>query len=522
MAMKLDIDLLQKASVSEHLGARSLMSVLIVTGNKKLPARNDIPHGFEIIDVLSVKGKVATVRTRSDGNAESEQIEWLPANCLAVVEDGSNPALTAQVKRWLGGASPEGVPIIDLSEDAGQLTELLVRRCESVLVRNAQLARDLAVLRGVHEETQNAYNTLRTYIQHNGLHLPQLSFLNTPNDAYEATPGNARIIQQELPLPSRDIAAIGVYVSEKPDRRAQGTVTFRLVAVEGQEVLSTWTIPLSRLPGGLISLIMEKVSFYSRKTAHLLITIEESGGFAGPEFAVGAAQPRIDKRVRVDGALRESSLAFCLWRALPGTYAQATHAMGHVISPVPTKHSPAVAAPGQAAGQAASKGPRVLKAARSQDIFLDLSAPIELIDVFEVQKQHKEVMLQVNAEKGRILVHPHSDGPTVGRLRNVCRPGMRSISAEVFVAHEQAGPVEFALALAKGDRFDADGLSADDPHSGWIQVGPTDVATLRIDLPALLEEPYDLFLCTRLPAGGKKDFALAQFRRVIFSGSFGL
>jgi hypothetical protein len=75
--------------------------------------------------------------------------------------------------------------------------------------------------------------------------------------------------------------------------------------------------------------------------------------------------------------------------------------------------------------------------------------------------------------------------------------------------------------MAKGDRFDASGLASDDPHSGWIQVEAGDLSALRIDLPSPLEEAYDLFLCTRLPAGSTQDSAAAQFQRVIFSGTFG-
>ena len=85
-------------------------------------------------------------------------------------------------------------------------------------------------------------------------------------------------------------------------------------------------------------------------------------------------------------------------------------------------------------------------------------------------------MLLVDKNHGGIFLRPHKDGPVAGRLEGMFPAFAKRITAEVEIAHEEAGPFEFALVLVRPEQridWNKDISSQAAAWSGWKRVTET-------------------------------------------------
>jgi len=120
-----------------------------------------------------------------------------------------------------------------------------------------------------------------------------------------------------------------------------------------------------------------------------------------------------------------------------------------------------------------------------------------------------------------LFLRPHPGGSVVTELRSVFPPLARKIVASVEIAHEDAGPFEFAVALTRPDervnwqRKQPDKALA---FSGWTRVEETfELRELSAELPERVRTPLSVHLAIRLPRGSRPSPSNAFFRKLVIA-----
>jgi hypothetical protein len=109
----------------------------------------------------------------------------------------------------------------------------------------------------------------------------------------------------------------------------------------------------------------------------------------------------------------------------------------------------------------------------------------------------------------------------VAALRWGFPPFARGVVATVEIAHEDASPFEFAMALSRPDevlRWSGDRPDNHLAFSGWLKVvQPFEQCDLSMEIKALVRTHLSINLAVRLPAGSKPSPANAFWRKLVIT-----
>jgi glycosyltransferase involved in cell wall biosynthesis len=128
-------------------------------------------------------------------------------------------------------------------------------------------------------------------------------------------------------------------------------------------------------------------------------------------------------------------------------------------------------------------------------------------------------LLLVAADNGGIFLRPSTQGPVVGVLHSAFPAFARRVVATVEIAHEEASPFEFALALARPeDKVDWRGNAPVGAmaFSGWTKVSnPFELRDLSVSVREVDRKWLSIHFAIRLPRGSKPAPANAFWRKMV-------
>jgi hypothetical protein len=132
-----------------------------------------------------------------------------------------------------------------------------------------------------------------------------------------------------------------------------------------------------------------------------------------------------------------------------------------------------------------------------------------------------ELPLMLFPREGGMFLRPSKMGAVVAVLDEVFPPFARRATGYVEVAHEEASPFEFAMALARSDQ-PGDWTSETPAHclafSGWRRVEEKfKLHEIVLEMTQLAVVPFSLNLAIRLPHGSSDSPANAFWRKLVFA-----
>jgi O-antigen biosynthesis protein len=120
-----------------------------------------------------------------------------------------------------------------------------------------------------------------------------------------------------------------------------------------------------------------------------------------------------------------------------------------------------------------------------------------------------------------LFLRPSAEGNVVATLSWVFPPFARGVVATVEIAHEEASPFEFAMALSRPDevlRWAGDQPPGCLAFSGWLKVDrPFKLRELSMEMKALVRMHLSINLAVRLPEGSEPSPANAFWRKLVIT-----
>ncbi len=119
-----------------------------------------------------------------------------------------------------------------------------------------------------------------------------------------------------------------------------------------------------------------------------------------------------------------------------------------------------------------------------------------------------------------IFLRPHESGPVVAVINNAFPPFARRLIGKVEIAHEEAAPFEFAMALSLPTEV-LEWRRAGPKHSmafsGWTVVQERfKLHDVEVELPELVNSPLTVSIAVRLPKGSAPTPSNAFWRKLVF------
>lgn len=120
---------------------------------------------------------------------------------------------------------------------------------------------------------------------------------------------------------------------------------------------------------------------------------------------------------------------------------------------------------------------------------------------------------------GGIFLRPSTHGPVVAALNSTFPAFARSVIATVEIAHEDASPFEFAMALGKQEEklvWKHDAPVGALAFSGWTRVSrPFELHDLKVSVREIDRKWLTIYLAVRLPRGSKPMPSNAFWRKLL-------
>lgn len=434
-----------------------------------------------------------------------------PTFCLALLATSiaGKRELEAMRAVWAGGAEgflPNPV-LIDFANrpDAAALAahqsllDAVVKTAGSSATRLLVLQRQYSAFRVVHDQLQNAFDTVESFLARSHLPPTWLAFACEPTET-SVGPQNAHApfrLSQCLPVPSQGLAALEIHaVPTAP--HAEGLLTVSLTTPQDGRTLGEWGIPYDAVPEGWVFLDLPEIDIRPRQSAVLTATWDTRSG-GPPRLSLTHVQPVPESRVRLAGGedgLR--SLALRLHVGLPGSR-RVAHPFHIGVRP-----QPHVSRLGR------RLAPSVLRR------FAEIDATPD-----------REPLVSFVEDAAAIEVRPINGGITVAKLPAALPPKTRRLTATIKT-EDPAGPlVEYAL-LALDSRgahqpILTDGLLSGQHggFSGWLPIHPDFATQIHLTLAEPAIKPLDLYLATRLAEGQAAAFAQARWLEFVVDGFHG-
>jgi hypothetical protein len=437
---------------------------------------------FSVVPLVHMDGGIFVSNANGSG-----KIDFATQNAIAIVANKS--PLPEEDKRklevWAGTLS---VPVVDISQFDRNLVLSLAQKANTLARSSADLLQKLATLREVHEELQNSYDELRTFIGDEGLLLPKCGFYNEPDPDF-AVPDGTSTVQQSIPIEYRRISAISLYNAASVPSFAEGFVNLELYLPDDDSVRHVWRSRFKEFKPGWVTFSFEKrKGAFSRRNAAIRLTYQTEVGHA-PRFSLGTAPVRPEKAAVIDDQPQSRALALKCWVSMAGAPLAITNQMWPVIH---------------------------IGSTRPTHLEIAIDDNLDVIDLRRLDDQPESV---VRDAVGRwIMVHPFERAPTIAKLSNVCPKGTKAIAAEVETVNELAGVVEYALAIS--DDYENPSLDNLVNAVQWTPLPSATSSEIRLDLDEPLSASRGLMLLTRLPEDGKSDYCWARFKRICLEGQF--
>jgi hypothetical protein len=429
------------------------------------------------------------------------RLDHPPAFCLALLATSTagKQELEALREAWSGGgegflADPELIDLAD-GRDAAALTahrllfDAVAKLARSSAARFLGLQRQYTAFRIVHDQLQNAFDTVENFLSRSQLPGTWLAFACEPTEV-SVGPQDAKgawQLAQLLPLPSQGLAAVELHaVRAGPD--ADGLLTVGIVTGEDDRTLGEWGIPYRSIPDGWVFLDLPEIDIAPKQSVKLT-AIWNTRSSRPPQLSLTPLQPLPENRIWLSsGEMSQRSLALRLHIGLPGS-----RRVAHPFQ-IGVKRQPHAGRLGRRLAASVLRGCAELEAAPDGEPlvrFLEDGAVIE--------------------------VRPVNGTVTVAKLRGALPAQVTRLTATIKT-EDAAGPlVEYALLAVNPETphqsILRDGVTDDKASgfSGWLRIHPDFATQIHLNLPEPAATPLDLYLATRLAQGQVAESAKAQW-----------
>jgi hypothetical protein len=450
-------------------------------------------------------GAVEIYRAGVARGAAATPLRYPPTFCLALIAASSAGKHQLEALRHAWSLGAEGfVPEVTFIHSTGgrdaasaavhrALFEAIAQTHGASAARLLVLQRQYAAFRAVHDQLQNAFDTVESFLARTQLAPTWVAFACEPSETAVGppNPGDPFQITQLLPLPSQGLAAVELHATPA-DIAAEGSLRVNLETCEDSRTLGEWAIPYQSVPDGWIFLDLPEIDIAPRQSV-LLTAIWDAQSGISPKLSLTALQPVPESRIQIAGnGHGERSLALRLHIGLPGSR--------RVVHPfhVGVMTQPHIGRLGRRLPQS------VLRRIAEVD---PLPGGEPLVRLFE--------------DASGIELRSVNGTPTVAKLPGALPAGARRLTATIKTEDPDGPLVEYALlaldsqggykhVLEKG-RATGDGGG----FSGWLPIHPAFATQLHLDLPEPSTEPLDLYLAARVAAGEEAECARAQWLELI-------
>jgi len=440
---------------------------------------------------------------RADANRGTTRIalNHPPTFCLAMlaVSSTGQRVLEALREAWSDGAEgflPNST-FVDLAGGSDSavaavhraLFDAITDAYGSSAARLLALQKQYTAFRIVHDQLQNAFDTVENFLTRSQLPPTWLAFACEPSEATlgpESADGPFRLTQL-LPLSSQGLAAIELHATPAA-ADGEGSLIVSVGTCEDDRILGEWSIPYAMVPDGWIFLDLPEIDIAPRQSV-VLTAVWITQSATPPRLSLTTLQPVPEARVSVAGVEdSERSLAMRLHLGLPGSRRLA-HPWHIGVRRQP--HSSRLGC---------RLAPSILRRVAELD-----SAP------------GHEPLVRFVTDPVAIEVRPINGSMSVARLPGAMPAGARRLTATIKTEDPDGPFVEYALlaleprspyrkVLTKGRLNGGQG-----GFSGWQTVHPDFATQIHLLLSAPSETPLDLYLATRLVAGQAANFAQARW-----------
>jgi hypothetical protein len=437
------------------------------------------------------RGSFEIYRADAQRGATRIPLNHPPTFCLAMLamSSGGKRVLEALREAWSIGAEgflPNSTFIdhadgrdVAAAATHRALFDSIANAYGSSAARLLALQRQYTSFRIVHDQLQNAFDTVENFLTRSQLPATWLAFACEPTEAaLGPLSANAPFrLTQLLPLPSQGLAAIELHATPA-GADGEGSLTVSVATCEEDRILGEWSIPYAMVPDGWMFLDLPEIDISPRQSVVLTAAWVTKSG-TPPRFSLTVLQPVHEARVSVPGNERiERSLALRLHLGLPGS-----RRVAHPWQ-IGVRHQPH---PSRLGRQLA---PSVLRGVTELD-----------------PTPGHEPLVTFVEDPFAIEVRPMNGSMTVAKLPCALPAGACQLTATIKT-EDPAGPlVEYALlalsergayrqVLTKGRLNGAHG-----GFSGWQVVHPDFATQIHLSLSARSQTPLDLYLATRLAEG---------------------
>jgi hypothetical protein len=446
-------------------------------------------HGFELYGAGMPRG------------AASVAVKEPPTFCLAMLAFSPAGKKQLEAVRELWSAGAEGflpsVTFVDISAGAdaataqvyGLLFDAMAGLHGASAARLLALQRQYTAFRIVHDQLQNAFDTVENYLARSQVTPTWLAFACEPtaNSVGPQKSNQPFQLTQLLPLPSQGIAALELHTQAAgPD--AEGLLVITATTCEDGRVLGEWGIPYSTVPDGWMFLDLPEIDIAPRQSVLLTATWNTQSG-KPPKLSLTDLQPVPESRVHIRGQTGgERSLALRLHIGLPGS-----RRVAHPYH-IGIRQQPDIARLGR------RLAPSVLHRFAELNPAPGDEPRVKLID-----------------DSAAIEVRPVNGSTTVAKLPGALPAKARRLTATIRT-EEPGGPlVEYALLALPPrsgyrqilDKGQLNGHSGG--FSGWRAVHPDFTTQIHLKMAEPLAKPLDLYLATRLAEGQDAQSAPARW-----------
>jgi hypothetical protein len=419
-------------------------------------------------------------------------IRQIPRSIMSIVISESDSDRLVDIKNWFLSYDVD-IPVFTHKEDlAKQLSSLAYR-----IQRSSRVAADaslrIAELRRLHEDLQNSYAGLRDYLHEGGYLVPRLNLLNIPDLDGAAIDSTVSVVEQRLPVEYQSLCGISLHVKTEAPLPAEGILWVEIYSPDQKNSGHLWKVPYARIGAGWITFAFEQDGGFIKSSAAIKIQYDAKAGL-GPTFSLGRPQLRPDRVAVVDGIQNLRSLALKAWTSIRGAKLSVIGQMWPVF---------------------------LSESKKISRIDITIDDCLEVINVTkDFQKADFETVVR-DLDKSRVLVHPLEASPTIAELRLVCPSGTRQVTADIITDHENAGFVEYGMAvLPDGYLLYTGDISKISAQIEWNLIPPLTRTNILIDLKDEISDTMSLYLFTRVVDNASSDYCWAHFKKIYLTGEF--
>lgn len=440
-----------------------------------------------VVLVLQLTHEGFVVSDLQSGNV----INYVPQTVHAILYDTAvtKPEQLDLLERWRFEHGIDA-PLAAYSESTAELVASLAAKITLQSKLAAEHLFELAKIRQLHEELQNSYDEMRSFLTAEGNALPKVAVLNEPDEGFISQDRICTLLQP-LPIDYRRLAGVSLFCSKRASELVNGEIEVCLFSTDDEEIAHTWLADIRIIPAGWVTFAFDRrKGVHLRKNVALRLTVKAEYEHE-LQFAYGTSQVRKEKAAVADGVTLLRALAFKCWVAPSGTPLTVNHQMWPAIS---------------------------LDGEMITRMNLDLERQVDVEGASHTMSYINFQTVLWDPNRHSILVHPTGQSPTVARLRGLCPAGTRRVVAEVETGNEKAGIVEYAMMIEHPDQSQ---ISPEvDEAIDWVRVPAVTATEVHLDSDVPLPSGCSLLLMTRLAEGASPDYSWAHFKRIAFEGAF--